>query len=218
MALIQTVDFFTPIVDDPYSFGLIAATNALSDIYAMGGRPLTAMNIICFPVKSMELSVLQETLKGGLDKIKEAGALPSFSTVQDYKWATCITKNEGVCHGIPSSKINVENGDIITIDVGLIQDGYHLDTSITFPVGDVSKETTQFLEAGQRSLDKAIAKAKAGNTVYDISKAMDKVVQRAGYDAVYQLTGHGIGKELHQDPAVPCIPQKSHCRNIHHHA
>jgi len=75
LAIIQTVDFFTPIVDDPYSFGQIAAANAMSDVYAMGGRPLTAMNIICFPMKAMDISVLQEVLRGGLDKIKEAGAL-----------------------------------------------------------------------------------------------------------------------------------------------
>lgn len=75
LAIIQTVDFFTPIVDDPYSFGQIAAANALSDIYAMGGTPLTAMNIICFPMQDMDISILQEILKGGLDKIKEAGAL-----------------------------------------------------------------------------------------------------------------------------------------------
>lgn len=75
MALIQTVDFFTPVVDDPYSFGQIAAANALSDIYAMGGRPLTAMNIICFPIGKLELTVLAEILKGGADKIREAGAV-----------------------------------------------------------------------------------------------------------------------------------------------
>ncbi len=75
IALIQTVDFFTPVVDDPYSFGQIAAANALSDVYAMGGVPITAMNIIGFPISKMDISVLQEVLKGGLDKIKEAGAL-----------------------------------------------------------------------------------------------------------------------------------------------
>ena len=72
LALIQTVDFFTPIVDDPYAFGQIAAANALSDIYAMGGTPLTAMNIIGFPVKELPISFLKETLRGGLDKIKAA--------------------------------------------------------------------------------------------------------------------------------------------------
>jgi len=74
-ALIQTLDFFTPIVDDPYSFGQIAAANALSDIYAMGGKPLTAMNIVCFPIKEVSKDILKEILRGGLDKIHEAGAI-----------------------------------------------------------------------------------------------------------------------------------------------
>ena len=75
LALVQTVDFFTPIVDDPFTFGQIAATNALNDVYAMGGKPLTAMNIVCFPVKSMDKNILREVLRGGLDKMHEAGAL-----------------------------------------------------------------------------------------------------------------------------------------------
>ena len=75
LALIQTVDFFTPIVDDSYIFGQIAATNALNDVYAMGGKPITAMNIVCFPVKTMDISVLREVLRGGLDKMREAGVL-----------------------------------------------------------------------------------------------------------------------------------------------
>ena len=94
LAIIQTVDFFTPIVDDPYSFGQIAAANAMSDIYAMGGKPLTAMNIICFPVKTMDISVLQEVLRGGLDKIKEAGALlVGGHSVEDeeFKYGLSVT-------------------------------------------------------------------------------------------------------------------------------
>jgi len=75
LALVQTVDFFTPTVDDPYTFGQIAATNALNDVYAMGGKPLTAMNIVCFPIKTMDKSVLKEVLRGGLDKMREAGVL-----------------------------------------------------------------------------------------------------------------------------------------------
>jgi selenide,water dikinase len=75
LALVQTVDFFTPTVDDPFTFGQIAATNALNDIYAMGGKPLTAMNIVCFPIKTMDKSVLREVLRGGLDKMREAGVL-----------------------------------------------------------------------------------------------------------------------------------------------
>jgi len=75
LAIVQTIDFFTPIVDDPYTFGQVAVANALSDVYAMGGRPLTAMNIVCFPVKTMDISVLREILAGGLDKMREAGVI-----------------------------------------------------------------------------------------------------------------------------------------------
>jgi selenide,water dikinase len=75
LAIVQTVDFFTPTVDDPFVFGQIAAVNALNDIYAMGAKPLTAMNIVCFPIKKMDISVLREVLRGGLDKMREAGVL-----------------------------------------------------------------------------------------------------------------------------------------------
>jgi selenide,water dikinase len=75
LALVQTLDFFTPTVDDPFTFGQIAATNALNDIYAMGGKPITAMNIVCFPIKTMDMAVLREVLRGGLDKMREASVL-----------------------------------------------------------------------------------------------------------------------------------------------
>jgi len=75
LAIVQTLDFFTPIVDDPYTFGQVAAANSLSDVYAMGGEPIVAMNIICFPIKKMDISILREILKGGLDKMREAGVL-----------------------------------------------------------------------------------------------------------------------------------------------
>jgi selenide,water dikinase len=86
LALIQTVDFFTPIVDDPYAFGLIAAANALSDVYAMGGVPKTAMNLVAFPAKDMEISVLRQIIEGGLDKMREAGVvLVGGHTVEDQE-------------------------------------------------------------------------------------------------------------------------------------
>lgn len=97
-ALVQTVDFITPVVNDPYDFGRIAAANSLSDVYAMGGRPLTAMNVVCFPVKSMDKSVLREILRGGLDKIHEAGAaLVGGHSVEDpeIKYGLSVT---GIVH------------------------------------------------------------------------------------------------------------------------
>lgn len=140
--------------------------------------------------------------------IKAEGVVPSFSTVPGYHWATCLMKNDELCHGIPKHKV-VNDGDVITIDVGLINQGYHLDTTTTFVVGKSTPEINRFLEIGRQSLKKAIAKTRAGNTVYDISRAMQKVVEEHGYGAVYQLTGHGIGKELHAFPSIPCVAQRS---------
>jgi len=98
LAIIQTVDFFTPIVDDPYTFGQIATVNALSDVYAKGGRPLTALNIVCFPVKTMDISILREILTGGLNKMREAGVvLVGGHSVEDaeLKYGLSVT---GVIH------------------------------------------------------------------------------------------------------------------------
>lgn len=94
LALVQTIDFITPVVNDPYDFGRIAAANALSDVYAMGGRPLTAMNVVCFPVKSMDKAILKEILRGGLEKIHEAGAvLAGGHSVEDpeIKYGLSVT-------------------------------------------------------------------------------------------------------------------------------
>jgi methionyl aminopeptidase len=139
--------------------------------------------------------------------IKAAGAVPNFALVPGYHWATCIMKNDEVCHGIPKGKY-VDDGDVITIDVGLLYEKWHLDTSISFAVGSVPAEVTHFLTVGQDSLKKAINKARVGNSIYDISAAMQRVVERAGFGCVYQLTGHAIGEELHMDPSVPCIAQR----------
>ena len=98
LALIQTIDYITPIVDDPYTFGQIAAANALSDVYAMGGRPVTALNVVCFPVSSQDISVLRDILRGGLDKLREAGvALLGGHSVEDeeLKFGLAVT---GVVH------------------------------------------------------------------------------------------------------------------------
>lgn len=98
LALIQTIDYITPIVDDPYTFGQVAAANALSDVYAMGGRPVTALNVVCFPVGSQDISVLRDILRGGLDKLREAGvALLGGHSVEDeeLKFGLAVT---GVVH------------------------------------------------------------------------------------------------------------------------
>jgi methionyl aminopeptidase len=140
--------------------------------------------------------------------IKKHGMKPSFSTVSGYSWATCVMKNDEVCHGIPEAEV-VRDGDVITIDVGLINNNFHLDTTTTFAVGEVSDQVVEFLALGKKSLQKAIEKARVGNSVYDISFAMEKPLKRRGYGIVYQLTGHGVGEQLHMEPNIPCLANKS---------
>lgn len=145
--------------------------------------------------------------------LKEAGVKPSFSTVPGYHWATCIMKNDALCHGIPGDQ-TVADGDVITIDIGCINDGYHLDTTTSFSVGSVPRTTTDFLEIGRKSLSKAMSVVGPGASVYDVSYAMEKVVTKHGYGCVYQLTGHGVGEELHMEPSIPCVAQKRDKRTI----
>lgn len=137
--------------------------------------------------------------------IRQSGAVPNFSLVPGYHWATCIMRNDEVCHGIPTEHKIVADGDIIMIDVGLLYKGYNLDTTTSFAVGDASPEVKKFLEVGKKALAASIAQAKAGNSVYEISSTMQGIVDGAGYGSVYQLTGHGIGKELHEAPSIPCV-------------
>lgn len=121
LAIIQTLDFFTPVVDDPYAFGQIAAANALSDIYAMGGVPLTAMNIICFPSKDMDISVLREILGGGLDKINEAGAIlvggHSVSD-QEVKYGLSVTGTIHPAKILTNKGARAGDGLILTKPIG----------------------------------------------------------------------------------------------------
>lgn len=140
--------------------------------------------------------------------IAEAGCKPNFSTVENYQWATCIMKNDEMCHGIPSADKRVEDGDLMTIDVGLLYKGYHLDTTTSFIVGKQDLQKVEFLAVAKKALAKAIAKATPGTSIYDISFAMEKLIEKHGWQMTYQLTGHSIGKELHMAPFVPCIAQR----------
>lgn len=141
--------------------------------------------------------------------IKRENGIPNFALVPGYHWATCIMKNDEVCHGIPTKSKVVKDGDLITIDVGLLFEGYNLDTTTSFFRGKTTPEKERFLEVGKTALARAIDEAKLGNSIYDISSMMQKVTEKAGYGAVYQLTGHAIGKELHEDPMVPCVTYRA---------
>jgi methionyl aminopeptidase len=132
-------------------------------------------------------------------RIVQAGMKPSFSTVANYQWATCLCVNEVIVHGIPTG-YRLKEGDLLTIDIGLINRGFHVDTAWTKVVG--GKDDT-FLEVGQEALKKAIDQAKAGNRVGHISKAIQEIIEGAGYGVVKTLVGHGVGKTLHEPPQIP---------------
>lgn len=138
--------------------------------------------------------------------ILESGGQPSFKTVPGYHWSTCINVNSGLVHGIPKGAL--KDSDLVTIDVGLFYRGYHTDTSTSFVVGKSSKHLERFLLVGKKTLKKAINKAKPGNHIYDISHTIQKNIEREGFSVVRNLTGHGIGKQLHQEPAIPCFTDK----------
>ena len=141
--------------------------------------------------------------------ITDSGAQANFALVPGYRWATCINKNEGIVHGIPTADQVIEDGDLISIDLGLLWHGWNLDTSISFIAGTSTPAKDNFLQVGRKALAKAIGQAVVGNSVYDISRQIEKTITRAGFDPTWQLTGHYIGRQLHQDPLVPCVAQKS---------
>lgn len=141
------------------------------------------------------------------DEIEKQGASPSFMTVEDYRHTICTTINEQVVHGIPTDR-KLEDGDIIGIDIGALFKGYHSDLAITVPVGNISDETRKFLDVGKKTLMSALKQVKVGNKIGDISATIQEGIENAGYSIVKNLTGHGVGEELHEDPMIPGFGKK----------
>lgn len=135
--------------------------------------------------------------------IREQGADISFSKVEGYKWAVCVPINEQVVHTPPTKRV-LKDGDVLTVDIGAYFKGFHTDHAITVVVGKKSTpEIDRFLQVGREALDLAIAQAKIGNRIGHISQAIEEKVVGAGYTIMKQLTGHGVGMELHEDPFIP---------------
>jgi len=144
-----------------------------------------------------------------LDKLAEslilkAGGQPSFKMVKGYHWTTCININQGVVHGIPN-EYQIKNGDLVSVDIGMYYQGFHTDMARTIRVKEQEsgRVENRFLEAGKMALKRAIAEAKLGNYLGQISQAIEQVIRRAGYQPVKELTGHGVGKKLHEEPMIP---------------
>ena len=158
-------------------------------------------------VNAMEIEEL------AMELIYKLGAEPAFTKVEDYKWATCVNLNDSVVHGIPKKDMVFAEGDIVSVDVGLVYNGFNSDTSFTKLIGNDPKKA-KMLEVGRQSLNNAIKQARPGNYVRDISRAMSKVLNKHGYRAIESLTGHGIGKKLHEDPLVPCYVSGSFYESV----
>jgi methionyl aminopeptidase len=139
-------------------------------------------------------------------QIKAAGGTASFMTVGDYKWATCLCINDEVVHGIPTDR-KLKSGDLFTIDIGMIYQGFHTDTAFSLIIDDrsgkINPDILDFLAVGKDTLEKAIQEAKIGNRVGDISRVIQQNIEGNGYSIIKQLVGHGVGRTLHEDPQIP---------------
>lgn len=141
------------------------------------------------------------------DFIRSLGGIPSFKGYNGFSGSICTSVNEVVVHGIPSN-LRLKNGDIITLDIGVYYDGFHGDSAWTYGVGEISLEDKKLLEVTEQSLFEGLKMAKPGNRIGDISHAIESYVKPFGYGIVEEFTGHGIGRELHEDPYVPNFGKK----------
>ncbi|HEY8497771.1 MAG TPA: type I methionyl aminopeptidase [Limnochordales bacterium] len=134
--------------------------------------------------------------------IRRHGGVPSFKGYRGYPASICTSINEQVVHGIPADR-RLREGDILSVDVGVVLDGYHGDAARTFPVGEVDERARHLLEVTERALWAGIEQARAGNHLSDIGHAIQRVVEAAGLSVVREFVGHGIGRAMHEDPQVP---------------
>lgn len=140
--------------------------------------------------------------------IRELGCKPNFLNYGGFPASICVSVNEEVVHGIPKKERLLKEGDIVSLDAGLIYKGYHSDAARTYAVGQVNPKVQELLDVTKQSFFEGIKYARAGNHLFDISAAIDDYVSRFGFGIVQALVGHGIGTSLHEDPQVPNFRQK----------
>jgi methionyl aminopeptidase len=156
---------------------------------------------------------LQENIRPGMSTldidtmgekiIRQMGCVPNFKNYCGYPASICVSVNDEVVHGIPSKDRIIEEGDIVSLDAGLIYKGYHSDAARTHAVGKISPEAQKLIDVTRESFFAGVKMAKAGNHLYDISRAIAAYIKPYGYGIVKDLTGHGIGRNLHEDPNIP---------------
>jgi methionyl aminopeptidase len=146
----------------------------------------------------------QDLENAAAEKMRELGAKPAFKGYRGYPCVLCTSINNEVVHGIPSANRVLREGDIVSIDTGVVIDGFYGDSATTIAVGEkIAPRTKKLLEVTQASLDRAIREVKAGATLGDVGAAVQEVVEAEGFSVVREFVGHGIGTRLHEDPQVP---------------
>ena len=153
-------------------------------------------------ISTYEINALGERL------IRECGCEPNFLNYNGYPASICVSVNDEVVHGIPNNEHILMEGDIVSLDAGLIYEGYHSDAARTHAVGKISKEAQQLIQVTKDSFFKGIEYAREGNHLYQISAAIGAYAESFGYGVVRDLVGHGIGTHLHEDPQIPNFAQR----------
>ncbi len=158
------------------------------------------------------LALLEESIQPGIttgeldtlaeEFIRSHDGVPTFKGYRGYPAATCLSPNDMVVHGIPGPG-QLGDGDILSVDVGVTLDGFVADSAWTFPVGAISPEAQRLLDTCRAALEAGIEQARLGNTISDISRAVQAVTEEAGYGVIRSLVGHGVGRSMHEDPQVP---------------
>ena len=195
-------------------------TESQMKIMAEGGRKLARVKKAL--AKGVKPGVSAWDIEELANKlIEKEGAYPSFKKVPGYKWATCVNVNDGVVHGIPKKTVIFKDGDVVSVDVGIYYKGFHTDTAISIHLektssaylGDESSKE-KFLETGKKAMLAGIKQVKKGNKIGDISKAIEKVLFANNLNPVWALTGHGVGRDLHELPYIPCFADKSESQEL----
>lgn len=145
----------------------------------------------------------------GDDIIRSYGCIPSFKNYNGYPASVCVSVNDEVVHGIPTKKRRIREGDIVSLDIGVIYKGYHSDAARTHGIGEISEEAALLIERTRQSFFEGIKYAKEGHHLHEISNAISAYAESFGYGVVRDLVGHGVGTHLHEDPQIPNFAQKS---------
>lgn len=183
----------------------LKSTEEIKIMKVAGKKLAGVMKILLIEAKvGVSLETIEELAN---ELIKRQGARVSFKMVKDYHWATCLNINQGVVHGVPTD-YRLKKGDFLSIDLGLFYQGFHADMARTIVVGketsELKDEEKKFLRTGEKAFEKAIQTAKPGKRIGHLSRVIETEIKKAGFEPIQALVGHGVGKKLHEPPAIPC--------------